>query len=325
MSGAAPVWPGYLPWAELVAASRREFVRVVRRFWIIPEIIPAQDLEHIGLLYCVCRRLDDAVDEAASTEQARAALEDFRAELSGRAAPRPLIAAFLAGAAKSGLPLDCMQLLLEGMESDLGCVRIPDDQALLRYAYRVSAAVGLMLAPLLQIHSREGVQRVVDLGVALQLTNNIFGVADDARRDRVYLPASRLCAAGLDAQQALAAPTDARLRPVLRGLAALADRYYRSAEQGAALFPLRYRHGVLLVGRAYRELGIAAALGAAAPATSTTIPLATRARSLLSVLATAWTPRTLGLIESPAHDASLHRAFAGWPGTNSPPATRGPS
>ena len=320
---AVPVWRGYLPWAELVMKSRREFVRVVRRFWIIPEIIPARDREDIGLLYCVCRQLDDAVDEAASPQQARAALASFRAELEGKIPPRPLIAAFLAGAAKSGMPLDCMQLLLDGMESDLGSVRIADDEALIRYAYRVSAAVGMMLAPLLGIRSREGVLRVVDLGIALQLSNAIFGVADDAKRDRVYLPADRLAAAGVDAARVLEAPDDPRLRSVLQGLTRLADRYYESAEQGASLFPLRYRHGVLLVGRAYRELGIAASSRGETPATSTTIPLEMKARSLLAVLATAWTPRTLGLTSPPAHDASLHRGLAGWPGTDPNPATRG--
>jgi hypothetical protein len=74
-------WPGYVPWADTVVGCRREFVRVARSFWLIPEIIPPVARDDVALLYCVCRRLDDAIDEAPGTEQARAALAGWRAEI----------------------------------------------------------------------------------------------------------------------------------------------------------------------------------------------------------------------------------------------------
>ncbi|HEY6036010.1 MAG TPA: squalene/phytoene synthase family protein, partial [Kofleriaceae bacterium] len=209
--------------ADTVAACRRELVGVMRSFWLIPELIPAPARDDIAVLYCFCRRLDDAIDEAPGEIAARAALAAWRAELAGLAAPRPLIAAFLASAARTGLPLACAEHLLDGMELDFGTVRIAGDEELLRYAYRVSAAVGLMLAPLLGVQGRQAEQRVVDLGLALQLSNILLGVAGDARRGRVYLPQTRLAAAGLTADDVLAAPTGPRLRPVLQGLAELAD------------------------------------------------------------------------------------------------------
>src|SRR5204863_140535 len=135
---AAASWAGYAPWADTVAACRREFVAVARSFWLIPELIPQPSRDDIGLLYCFCRRLDDAIDDAPDQAAAAAALAAWRAELAGEAEPRPLIAAFLAGAPRSGLPLACADHLLDGMELDLGLVRIADDGELLRYAYRVS-------------------------------------------------------------------------------------------------------------------------------------------------------------------------------------------
>ena len=170
-------WPGYAQWIDTVLACRREFVRVARSFWLIPELIPVPARDDISLLYCVCRRLDDAVDEAADISHARAALAQWRDELAGRAEARPLVAAFLAGVPRTGLPMACMEHLLDGMELDLGDVRIADDEELLRYAYRVSAAVGLMLAPLLGIRGAAAEQRVVDLGLALQLSNILLGRA----------------------------------------------------------------------------------------------------------------------------------------------------
>ncbi|HEU4734633.1 MAG TPA: squalene/phytoene synthase family protein [Kofleriaceae bacterium] len=310
------LWPGYAPWAETVRACRREFVRVARSFWLIPELIPMPGRDDIALLYCFCRRLDDEIDEAPDAAHAAAALRRWRDELAGRAEPRPLIAAFLAGVPRTGLPLACADHLLDGMELDLGAVRLADDDAVLRYAYRVSAAVGLMLAPLLGVRGEAGEQRVVDLGIALQLSNILLGVPGDARRGRVYLPATRLAAAGLGPDDVLASPGDPRLRPVLRGLAALADGYYDSAAAGAAVVPLRYRHGVILLGRAYRELGWRAAMGRAAPDAPAQLPLTTKALRLAELFATAWHPRTLGLVPPPPHEAALHRALAGWRGAH---------
>ena len=220
---------------------------------------------------------------------------------------------------RTGLPLACAESLLDGMESDLGPVRIADDAALLRYAYRVSAAPGLMLAPLLGVRGEGAEQRVVDLGVGLQLSNILLGVAGDARRDRVYLPATRLAAAGLTGDDVLADPHDRRLRPVLTGLAELADHYYRSAARGAALVPLRYRHGVLLLGSAYAELGWRAARGEATPDTPGRLPRRVKALRLAALAATAGHPRTLGLIPPPPHDPLLHRALSGWRGAHEPP------
>lgn len=311
-------WPGYAPWIATVLACRREFVRVARSFWLIPELIPVPARDDISLLYCVCRRLDDAVDEAPDASHARTALAQWRDELAGQAEPRPLIAAFLAGVPRTGLPLACMDHLLDGMALDLASVRIADDDELLRYAYRVSAAVGLMLAPLLGIHGAEAEQRVVDLGLALQLSNILLGVRGDARRDRVYLPAARLAAVGLTFDDVLAAPGDPQLRPVLQGIAGLADAYYRSAALGASCVPLRYRHGVILLGRAYAELGRRAARGEATPDAPAQLPRAIKALRLVELFATAWHPRTLGFISAPPHDPALHRAIAGWHGAHQP-------
>lgn len=312
----APSWSGYAPWADIVAACRRELVQVARSFWLVPELIPQPARDDIALLYCFCRRLDDDVDEAADPTAARAALRQWRDEVAGRAAPRPLVAAFLAGAGRSGLPRVCVDHLLDGMTQDLESVRMADDDALLRYAYRVSSAVGLMLAPLLGVRGPEAEHRVVDLGLALQLTNVLLGVAGDARRGRVYLPAQRLRAAGLSPDDVLASPGDPRLRVVLAGLAALADHYYRSAERGIAVVPLRYRHGVILLGRAYRDLGWRAATGRRAPDAPASLPGSSKVRHLAVLAATAWYPRTLGLVAPPRHEASLHRAVAGWQGTH---------
>lgn len=310
-------WPGYEPWAETVSACRQEFVRVARSFWLIPELIPPVARDDVSLLYCLCRQLDDAVDEAPTADEARHQLACWKAELEGHAAPRPLIAAFLHGATRSGLPLRSVSHLLEGMAWDLELVRLADDDALMRYAYRVSSCVGMMLAPLLGVAGTEAGYRIVDLGQALQVSNILLGVEADAKRGRVYLPATRLAAAGLTAEDVLARPTDPRLRPVLQGLAELGDRYYASAQQGVATVPLRYRHGVLLLGRVYGELGRQAARQQGAPPTPKGLSAGARLQHLSTLAALGLHPQVLGLTTFPPHDPSLHRALSGLPGAHS--------
>lgn len=311
-----PAWPGYAPWAGTVAAAREEFDRTARAFGLIPGLIPPVDREDVALLYCFCRHLDDAVDEAPSPAAARAALDAVEAECEGRADPRPLIAAFRAGAARSGLPLGCVRHLLDGMRSDLGLVRIPDDAALIRYCYQVSAAVGQMLAPLLRIQDPVALTRAVDLGIGLQVSNILLGVRADAARDRVYLPATRLARCGLTAADVLRGVAHERLRPVLVDLARLGETYYASAELAAWRTPLRYRHGILLLGRVYGGMGRAAARRANAPATPDKVGVGMRLWRLIELAALALDPRVLGLREEPPHDPALHAAIAGWPGTN---------
>lgn len=295
---------------------RREFVRVAHSFWIVPELIPPAARDDIAVLYCFCRRLDDTVDDAPEAAQARAALALWRDELADRAPARPLVAVLLASVRRNGLPPDCIEHLLDGMASDLGPVRIADDDELLRYSYRVSTAVGLLVAPLFGIRGADADARVVDISLALQLSNILIGVAEDARRDRVYLPATRLAAAGLGARDVLRDPRDRRLLPVLQGVAALADRYYRSAAEGVQLVPLRYRHGVLFLIRGYGELGRRAARGLPAPTAPGMLPLREKVSWLAELAATAWHPRTLGIIAASRHDPTLHRALSGWRGAH---------
>lgn len=311
-----PAWPGYAPWADTVAAAREEFDRTARAFGLIPGLIPPVDREDVALLYCFCRHLDDAVDEAPSPGAARAALDAIEAECDGRAEPRPLIAAFRAGAARSGLPLGCTRYLLDGMRSDLGLVRIPDDTAFLRYCYQVSAAVGQMLAPLLGIRDPVALTRAVDLGIGLQVSNILLGVRADAARDRVYLPATRLARHGLTPDDVLAGINHDRLRPMLLDLARLGEAYYASAELAAWRTPLRYRHGILLLGRVYSGMGRAAARRADAPSTPDRVGAGMRVWRLIELAAIALDPRILGLTEEPPHDPALHTAIAGWPGAN---------
>jgi len=306
-------WPGYLPWREVVLDSRRQLLHAARPLCLLPEILPPVVRDDVALLHAFCRHLDDTVDEAPTPRAAAEGLERLGAEFLGEAPARPLLAAIRAGAPRMGFPRHAVLSLLDGMRGDLGPVRMADDAELLRYCYRVSASVGLLLCPVLGVR-RRGWPRAVDLGLALQLTNIVLGVGDDARRGRVYLPRTRLADAGLAPEDVLREDGGGGLRAVVAGVVRMADRYYRSADEGGRDIPWRYRHGVLVMSRIYRAMGHQAARPERlhhriAPTA------AEKVLRLAQVLAVSLTPRMLGITPPPLHEGELHAAIAGWPGT----------
>jgi phytoene synthase len=167
--------------------------------------------------------------------------------------------------------------------------------------------------------ARAGWDRAVDLGIALQLSDILADVEDDAVKGRVYLPASRLAPAGLTPEDVLAGGggSDARLEQVRAGVAAMADRYYASAREGMRWVPLRYRHGVMLLAEVW------AAHGRAAPESAThggfvRVGTGGKVAALGRVIARALTPGVLGLRPPLPRDPALQAAIAGWPGTATP-------
>jgi phytoene synthase len=266
----------------------------------------------VALLHGFCRLVDDAADECAGGAPE---LDRLAAELAGRAAARPIVARLLPRLPAMGLSRAPLELLLAGVRGDLAPVRMADDDALVRYCYQVSSTVGLMLCAALGV-AREGWDRAVDLGVALQLSDVLADVAEDAARGRVYLPDSRLARAGLDAEAVLAGRgwDDRRLESVRADLAALADRYYASARQGLRWVPLRYRHGVLLLAEVWAAHG-RAGLGARRRGGFVRLGPLGKAAALVRVAGRALTPEVLGLRPPAPRDPALHRPLAGWPGT----------
>ncbi|MCA9516451.1 MAG: phytoene/squalene synthase family protein [Myxococcales bacterium] len=309
MSGAAALDPA------LVAACREVMARHARSFDRAAGLLPAATRDRVAVLYAFCRLVDDSVDEAPSAEEAAREIAALDAELRGDAAARPIVAAYRA----LGADIGAARELVRGVASDVGRVRVADDRELLRYAYRVAGTVGLMMCPVLGVSDARALPHAVDLGVGMQLTNICRDVLEDAGRDRVYLPETRLRAAGGSGDALVRGEVPRGLvAEVVLDVLALADRYYASADLGLRFIPPAPRQAILLASRLYRGIGTVlrrrggdalgvgrAVVGGAEKALLAAVALAQNAR-----------PTVLGLGAPPAHDATLHEALAGLPGAN---------
>ena len=264
-------------------------------------------------LYGFCRHLDDLADEAPSPETARANLTAAsRAIASGESAD-PVLRDGLRLMMECRIAPAIALELIEGLVSDLDPVRIPDEAALLRYAYRVAGTVGVMMCGVLDVHSPAAYSHAVDLGIAMQLTNICRDIAEDAALGRRYLPASMIGDVGPEELILPAKGLRPRLRECVAALLEKADHYYASGEAGLSYLPLRARCGILVAARVYRAIGWELRtrdctywLGRVVVSDREKAALTARA-----LLGAPW--RTSFWRQPSAHDASLHLALRGLP------------
>jgi phytoene synthase len=301
--------------SAVVLASREVLAKHAKTFRLASLLLSPQQRDEAAVVYAFCRLVDDAVDEAPDPDSARAALAPLKRELSALAPPRPLLRAFLEILGPHPAALAAAHELIVGVESDLGPVLLPDDEALLRYCYRVAGTVGLMMSPIIGVTSPDAPPHALDLGVGMQLTNICRDVAEDLTRGRVYLPETRLRAAGTSQAALLdgTAPREA-VAAVIRDLLALADRHYQSGADGLRYIPLRPRAAIAAAGSMYRAIGLRLrAQGCDFTQGRAFVPAPTKlawlARASLASLAA-----TLG--PPPHHDAALHAHLRGLPGAH---------
>jgi phytoene synthase len=224
-----------------------------KSFYFAGRFLGRETLEACARLYAFCRYVDDEVDMATTVEVARASLEQIRDELRRGVSQRPAVADFIALSGEHALSGEVTEALLDGMESDLGPVRIEDEAQLLRYAYRVAGTVGVHMAQVLGTRKLEAIYHAVDLGIAMQLTNIARDVVEDAERDRIYLP--RTITGPLAPWQLCDPAYRSQVAGAVRALLDMAERYYASGMAGIPFLPRRAQFGILVAGRVYREIG----------------------------------------------------------------------
>jgi phytoene synthase len=239
---------------------------VARTFDLATHFLPADLRRDVQRLYLVLRTLDDLVDTGDPGAESRVALVEgwaggTEADSGPSQGPEAPILEDLASRYPS-LPRDAVRDFCAGMRADIAGPRHETDGELAVYCYRVAGTVGRLMASLLGTapgHGAEADRAARALGTAMQRTNIIRDLVEDARNGRVYLPLEELRAAGLDVADPPALltaidrwPRDTR-EALLRRQIALADAGYDEAAAGMA-FLRRGRWGVAAASAIYREI-----------------------------------------------------------------------
>ena len=295
---------------DVPGAARAVLCRHGRTFHFASHLLGATHGERAATLYAFCRHVDNLADEAGDIQAARLALAGVRDALVTGRAEDAWTAAMLRLQASTGLPLAPALELVAGVASDLDAVRIADEDALVRYAYRVAGTVGQMMCAVLDVHDPRALPFAVDLGIAMQMTNIARDVGEDARMGRRYLPASWIGDVAPADIAAPDAPLQHTLRAATRRLLALADRHYASGESGLGFLPARARLAILTAARTYRAIGARIAANGYRSWDQRAVvgPGAKAGHAAGALLAFACSPRLHR--RDAAHDAALQTALA---------------
>ncbi len=222
--------------------------RHARTFYLASLLLPGIKRRGAYALYAFCRVADDLVDgpAAASPLSTAAQLAAYRTRLDEALQGRPSGPVFreLAWAvAHFGLPIAALHELLDGVAADLSRSRWETWVELERYCQGVAGSVGEMCAAIFgtagaQATSATVVGRARALGVAMQLTNILRDVGEDARRGRCYLPIDELARHQLTPDDIFSGrlePADARWQGMMRVQVERARRWFAAAQPGITI------------------------------------------------------------------------------------------
>jgi phytoene synthase len=186
-------------------------------------------------LYDFCRTVDNIVDEENNLDIKKKNLLNFRNNFNNKNYNNPIIKNMWNLINDSGISIKIIDDLFNGVESDLKeRVQLNSKKDLLIYSYEVAGTVGLMMAKILNVKSKNALKSAIDLGIAMQLTNISRDVVEDKKNNRLYIYSN------FDS-----------IKETLK----LADLFYESSFTSIKEIPFNFRFSILVARRIYRKIG----------------------------------------------------------------------
>ncbi|MCI0755901.1 presqualene diphosphate synthase HpnD [Teichococcus vastitatis] len=203
-------------------------------FYAAMRLMPAAERAAMFAVYAFCRAVDDIADDGTRPRPERhLELEAWRADLAALYAGQPARrAAFLAAPVRDfGLRQEDFLAVIDGMAMDVAAdIRAPDWATLDLYCDRVASAVGRLSTRIFGMKDAPGLALARELGRALQLTNILRDLDEDAAIGRLYLPRELLRRAGLGGNAPPGVVGDPRVDAACRQLAERALQHFAAAD-----------------------------------------------------------------------------------------------
>lgn len=224
-----------------------------RSFFLSSQFLPAEKRQAIRALYALCRTTDDIVDQAGGDPERSLARWVAQVQASKPLANDPVLRAWVDTACQYEVPQTLVNELLAGVAMDLTVSRYATFDDLWLYCYRVASVVGLLSMHI--VGYRQGAQPyAVSLGVALQLTNILRDVGEDAARGRIYLPQEDLARFGLCDEDILHGRRGKQFRALMRFEIERAYTLYEESWPGMAMLSADSRFAIGAAAQVYRGI-----------------------------------------------------------------------
>jgi len=186
-------------------------------------------------LYDFCRTLDDIADQDIDLEVKKNNFKKYKNDFNNKNLSNPTIKKIYSLIDNFKISPSVVLDLFDGIESDLKeKIKLNSNKELLIYSYRVAGTVGLMMAKILNVKSKNSFKSAIDLGIAMQLTNISRDVVEDGKRNRIYIN-----------------PDFKTIKETLE----LANKFYESSFKSIKEIPFRSRFAIIVARRVYREIG----------------------------------------------------------------------
>lgn len=234
---------------RLCSAITREHGRT---FYLASHFQTVARRRALHAIYAYCRIADDIVDCASTSDEAVSLLASWEAQLD--APTHPVAHTFAVTRQTYDIPVEPARDLIAGIRSDLQPELFETWEDLRTYCYRVAGTVGLLTAPVLGCTQSSALPRAVDLGIAMQLTNILRDVGEDARQQRIYLPLADLAAFGCTPESLLAGRPVGDFRELMTFEVARARNLYEVARPGVAALSPAGQMTALAASRLYASI-----------------------------------------------------------------------
>jgi presqualene diphosphate synthase len=225
-------------------------------FYAAMRILPREQRDAMYHVYAFCRAVDDVADGGNSREIRQADLSRYRNDIehlyaTGRLTERTRD--LLPAVEQYGLLKEDFIAVIDGMEMDIvRDLRAPEWQVLDLYCDRAASAVGRLSVRIFGLEEQQGIDLSYNLGRALQLTNILRDIDEDAQLGRLYLPKEALEDAGIKTGAISEILVHPALDRVCRGIAEIARDYYDTSEEIMSRCPRRPVRSPRMMATVYR-------------------------------------------------------------------------
>jgi phytoene synthase len=222
-------------------------------------LLPKTKRDGMSALYAFCREVDDVADEEGSPVEARRARlaawrEDVRRACDGKSPEIEVNTELQPIIQRYHLPFELFDELIKGVEMDLDIKSYQTYEELELYCYRVASVVGLLSIEIFGYTDPAAKQYAIFLGKALQFTNILRDVRNDAERGRIYLPATELERFQVGKEEILSLQYSERFCALANSVAQRARGFYRQARQALPAADWRSMVTADLMGSVYWRL-----------------------------------------------------------------------
>jgi phytoene synthase len=203
-------------------------------FYAAMRILPRDQREAMFQIYSFCRQVDDIADSDGPRDERLAALQEWRNDIDAlyQGHPPERLKDYVASVKTFGLKREDFLAIVDGMEMDVPQdIRAPDIATLDLYCDRVASAVGRLSVRVFGLPEEDGILLAHHLGRALQLTNILRDIDEDAGLGRLYLPREALLHAGITSNDPNRVIVERGLPKVCLPLAQRAKAHFEQSDE----------------------------------------------------------------------------------------------